>query len=151
MSIQEKIKQDLKSAMQEKAEFKLSVLRMLVSAIRNKEISERKGGEAELSDDQVIAVIKSEVKKRKDSAQTYKQGGRDDLAEKEEKEIEILEVYLPEQMSEEEIEKTIKETLASSEFGPSDFGKAMGAVMPKLKGQADGGVVSAILKKVLNG
>jgi len=149
-NILEKINGDLKGAMRGKDELSVSVLRMLISAIRNKEISLRKGEKIELADEQIIEVIKSEIKKRKDSIEAYRAGGRPDLADKEKKEEEILEAYLPPQMSDEELEKIVRETVVSlGEVSQKDFGRIMGQVMGKAKGKADGNKVSEIVKKVL--
>ncbi|MDD5294836.1 MAG: GatB/YqeY domain-containing protein, partial [Patescibacteria group bacterium] len=133
-SMLEKINGDLKKAMQGKDELAVSVLRMLISAVRNKEISLRKGEKIELVDEQIIEVIKSEIKKRKDSVEAYSAGGRSDLAEKEKKEEGILASYLPPQMGDEELEKIIRETVASlGEVSQKDFGRIMGQVMGKTK------------------
>jgi len=147
----DQIKEDLKQAMRDKNVITLSVLRMLTGAIRNKEISLREAGaEVELSDEQVLETIKSEVKKRNDAIGSYESGGRADLAAKEKEEIKVLEKYLPPQLSEEEIEKEVRELIAGlGEVGPSDFGKVMGQAMAKLKGRADGNKVTAAVKKVL--
>lgn len=155
----EQINQELKQAMKAKDAATLSVLRMLIAAARNKEISLRSpsadGGKAafvpssgrgELSDEQIIEVVASEIKKRKDSVAAYAQGGRQELADKESAEIKILEKYLPAQLGDEELEKIIKEIVAG---GASDFGKVMGQVMAKVKGKADGGKASALVKKLL--
>lgn len=143
------INQDLKQAMIGKKELELSVLRMLISALKNKQI-ELKNRE-DMSDEQVIEVVKSEVKKRKDSIEAYKAGDRNDLVEKEEAEIKILEKYMPEQMSEAEVEKIVAEVVAGMENpSPAVFGQVMGQVMAKVKGQADGAVVSTAVKKILN-
>ncbi|OGF27819.1 hypothetical protein A2331_06965 [Candidatus Falkowbacteria bacterium RIFOXYB2_FULL_34_18] len=141
------INNDLKQAMRDKKALELSVLRMLLASLKNKKIELIV---PELNDDQVVMVIKTEVKKRKDSVMAYKNGNREDLAEKELAEIKILEKYMPEQMGEEEVEKIVKETIDSmGEVTMQDFGKIMGAVMNKTKGQADGNAVSAIVKKIL--
>ena len=146
----DKIKNDLKKAMQAKEEELVGVLRMLISAIRNKEISLRSGGEAELNDEQVVEVIFSEIKKRKDSFEAYKNASRDDSASKEEKEIKILEKYLPEQLSDKKIEKIVKEVIENlDETAKNNFGRIIGAVMPRVKGKADGARVQAIVKKML--
>ena len=138
---------DLKSAMREKNALSLSVLRMLLASIKNKIIS--LPGQDKLSDDEIMAVIKSEVKKRKDSVQAYSEGGRQDLVDKENAEIEILNKYLPVAMSEEELEKIVREVVASIEGASmAKFGVIMGQVMAKAKG-ADGNAVSAMVKKVL--
>lgn len=138
---------DLKSAMREKNELSLSVLRMLLASVKNKIIS--LPGQDKLSDDEIMAVIKSEVKKRKDSVQAYSEGGRQDLVDKENAEIEILNKYLPAAMSEEDLEKIVREVVASIEGASmAKFGVIMGQVMAKAKG-ADGNAVSAMVKKVL--
>ena len=150
--LKESIEDNLKQAMRDKNELVVSVLRMLKSAIGNKEISLRKDGKAELKDEEVMAVIKSEVKKHKDSIEAYTAGNRQDLVDQEKKELEILEDYLPEQISDEELEKIVKEIVsATGAEGPKDFGKVMGQVMARLKNQADGNQVGEIVKKVLNG
>ncbi len=150
--LQQQINNDLKQAMRNKQEQEVSVLRMLMSAIKNKEIALRKGGDVSLTEEQIIEVLTSEIKKSKDSIIAYKQGDRQDLAEKEKREIKIIEKYLPEQMSDEEIEKVVKEVVDSmGDVGIKDFGKVMGQVMPRVKGKADGGRVSEIVKKVLAG
>lgn len=123
-----------------------SVLRMLIAAMHNKEISLRQGGEAELTDELIVEVVGSEIKKRRDSVLAYVQGGRPELADKEDAEIKILEKYLPEQLSDIELEKIIKGII---DAGVSDFGKAMGQTMAKVKGRVDGGKASALVKKFL--
>ena len=150
LNLNNQILNDLKQAMIAKQELKLSVLRMLIAALKNKKISLGSGGKGDLSEEQIIEVISGEVKKRKDSIVFYKKGGRKELAEKEQEEIEILEKYLPEQMSEEELEKEIKKIIFSlGDVSVKDFGRVMGAVMPKFKGKADGNAVTAIVKKIL--
>lgn len=148
MNLFDKINEDLKQAMRDRDAFRLSVLRMLVAALKNKKIE--MGQDTEMSDDLILSVLKSEVKKRRDSIVSYLEGKREDLAQKEKSEVEILEKYMPEMMSEEEIEKIVKEVIASvGATGPADFGKVMGAAMGKTKGQADGNVVSKVVKKSL--
>jgi len=141
-----RINEDLKTAMREKDAEKLSTLRMILADLKNKmiEIKERES----LADDKVLEVLKSAIKKRKDSIELYEKGDRQDLADKEKEEIEIIDKYLPEQMSDEEIEKIVKEIVDSS--SDKNFGKIMGQVMSKTKGQADGNKVSEIVKKVLS-
>lgn len=141
-----KISEDLKQAMKSKDVETTSALRMLVAAARNKEISLREKGTAELTDEQIIEVVASEIKKRRDSIEAYAKGGRPELADKEASEIKILEEYLPEPMSDGELEKIIKEIIAS---GVSDFGRAMGQTMAKVKGKADGKKVGELVKKLL--
>lgn len=143
----EQINQDLTRAMKNKDAETTSALRMLIAALRNKEITLRKDGQAELSEEQVLEAISSEIKKRRDSALAYDQGGRQDLADKENSEIKILEKYLPEQMSGEELEKIVREITSSS---ADNFGKIMGLVMARVKGRADGARVGELVKKVLS-
>jgi uncharacterized protein len=151
MSLAQEIKDDFLVAFKDKQDTTVSVLRMLKSSLTNKEIEKKLEKGTDLPDDDILAVIKTEIKKRKDSYTSYKDANRDDLAEVEEREIKVLEKYIPEQMSEDKVREivlsVIKETGASS---PKDFGKVMGASMSKLGGQADGQIVSKILKEELN-
>lgn len=144
------LQEELKQSMLAKDELKTSVLRLLLSAINYYEI--QKGGAGyEASDEDVLTVIQQQVKQRRDSIEQYKAGNRQDLADKEQKELEILQTYLPEQMSNEVIKKlvieAIKETGAAS---IADMGKVMGALMPRVKGKTDGGLVSKIVKEELS-
>lgn len=148
--LKEQINNDLKEAMRAKEELTLSVLRMLATAIKNKEIALRKGEDVSLADAEIQEAVASEIKKRRDSIAEYEKGGRQDLADKEKKEMEILEKYLPEQLPDEEIEKIVRETVsAMGDVKQSDFGKIMGQAMAKLKGKADGTKVREIVKRVL--
>lgn len=161
MSLKEKIQADLKSSLQERDELKVSVLRMLRAAIFNREKEKRaklsKTEEIEkldelsqLTDEETIEVISSENKKRKDSIEQYEKGNRQDLADQEKKELEILNNYLPEQMSNEEIRKMVKEKIEElSASQPQDTGRVMGALMPQLKGKADGSLVNKIVQEEL--
>lgn len=139
----------LKQSMLARDELKTSVLRMLLSAINYYEIN--KGGAGyEASEEDVLTVIGNQAKQRRDSIEQFKAAGRSELADKEQKELEILSTYLPEQMNEEEITKLVKEAI--SQTGASaitDIGKVMGALMPKVKGKADGNLVNSIVKKEL--
>ena len=141
--LKEKLSQDLKTAMKAGQTQKRDVLRMLTSAVKNKEIEKR----VELTDEQVLDVIASEVKKRRDSVTQFIAGNRKDLADKEEQEIALLIGYLPEQMGEEDLKKIIKETVAG--MTAKDIGSAMKAVMAKVKGKADGGLISKLVKDAL--
>lgn len=140
-------------------ELKTSVLRLLLSAINYYEIQKglprrtqvKAGGAGYEADEKdVLSVIEKEAKQRQDSIEEFRKAGRQELVDKETKELEILQKYLPEQMSEDEIKKLIEETI--SETGAStiqDMGRVMGALMPKLKGRADGNLVSKIVKDSL--
>ena len=117
---------------------------MVLSAVKNREIEKR----SELDEDEVVAVIASEVKKRKDSIEAFKQGHRDDLVQKEEKELAILERYLPKQLSEEPIREIVKKVISGiGATALADFGRVMGLVMLQIQGRADGQVVSKIVKE----
>ncbi len=152
--LKDKIKSDLNKALKKGDEIKRSTLRMLLAAVLNKEkekkYKEEIEEEVELTDEEIIDVISSEAKKRKESIIEYEKGERQSLAEKEKAELEILQKYLPEQLAEEEIRKIVEETV--EEVGAEeikDMGKVMAELMPKLKGRADGGLVSKIVKELL--
>ena len=164
MNLKGKIQNELQEAVKNREELKSSVLRLLLSAIFNKEkekrykLSKQKPEfeekdlekESQLVDEEVIEVISSEIKKRKESIELFEKGEREDLVEKETKEKEILEKYLPEQLSEEGIKKLVKEAIERVEAKePKDIGKVMAELMPKVKGRADGGLVSKIAKELL--
>ncbi len=144
------IEKDLKDSMLSRDELKRSVLRMLISSIRNKEIELQKK-DSGLLDEEVQAVITSEVKRRKDSIAEFEKGGRKDLVDSENDELQILASYLPPELSDDEIKEIvvagIKESNATSQ---KDFGNAMRAIMPLVKGKASGERVSAILKDQLS-
>lgn len=147
MTSQEEIINDLKTAMKAKDKEKLSTLRMLQAAIKNKQIELGK----EISDDEISQIVLKEIKQRKDSIDQYKKGGREELAQKEQSEIEILEKYMPEQLSKEEIKKVIDNTIQKiNAEGPQDMGKVMSATMSELKGKADGSTISQLVKDSLN-
>lgn len=147
MPLQQTINEDLKNAMRAKDADKLSTLRMLNASLKNKMISMRGGDSEEMSDEQIQEVIASEVKKRKDSATEYRNANRLELAEKEEAEVAVLEVYLPAQLSDEELEAGVRALIDSAE--KKDFGLLMKEVMAKYKGQADGRRVGEMIKKLL--
>ncbi len=150
--IQLQIKDNLNAAVRAKQADEVSVLRMLLAAIKNKEIELKNRDQEGLADDEVIGVIQSEIKKRRDSVVAYRDGAREELARKEEAEIEVLGHYLPEQLSDDEIEIIVREIADSlGDVSPAAFGKVMGQAMARVKGKADGSQVSAIVKKVLNG
>jgi len=146
MALKQRLTEDMKAAMKSRNQFKVDTLRMVISAVKNKEIDSK----GDLSDETVGALLVTLVKQRKEAAHLYRKGGRDDLAEKEEQEIEILKSYLPEEMNEEElgqmVEAVISETGASS---MADMGKVMKGVMSRVAGRADGSLVSALVKKSL--
>lgn len=145
-NLQEQLNTDLKMAMKAKDEITLSTLRMLNAALMNKSIALRQGEAVVLTDEQVMEIIASEIKKRRDSVEAYTAGNRPELAAKEQAEIDLLAKYLPEQASDEEIESVVKEIVSA---GAADFGKAMGQAMARLKGRADGKRVGEAVKQVL--
>lgn len=150
MTIREIIEQDLKQAMMNKETDSVSALRMLVSSIKDKEISIRTGGNGQLTEEQVLDVVKAEIKKRTESILAYEQGQRDDLVVQEKKAMAVIEKYMPAQMSDEELEAIIKDAIAQA--GPeakANFGKLMGSIMPLVKGKADGNRVTQTVKKLL--
>ncbi len=150
--MREKIQKDLQDAMRAKDELRLSVLRMVNAAIQNKTIEQRAKNGGELTDEEVVGVIRSEVKKRKDAITEFRKGNREELAQKEEKEAEILQAYLPAELSDENVEKVVGEVVAGvGEVTQKDFGRVMGEVMKRIGGQASGDRVSSAVKKLLNG
>jgi hypothetical protein len=150
MSLKTKILDDLKSAMKAGDSVKRDTLRMLDSMVKNVEIEKKKREEG-LSDDEVREVIARAIKQRKDSLAQYEAGGRADLVEKEKGEIEILSVYMPAQLGDDEIRKVVKEAISESgATSIAEIGKVMGPIMAKLKGQADGQVVRKIVEEELN-
>lgn len=149
--IHTQIKEQMQDALRKREELRLLVLRGLLSSFTNEAITKGKKPDVELTDEEAIAVIKRQSKQRKDSIEQFRKGGREDLAEKEEKELKILEEYLPEEMSREDIEKVAK--MKMEEMGVTDkagMGKLTGAVMKELKGQADGSVVKEVIEKLLS-
>ena len=146
MSLLDKLNDDLKQAMRDKDKLKLSVIRMVKSSIKNEEINQG----SELSDDQVLALLNRELKQRRDSLQEFEKAGRADLAEPTRAEIEVLLTYLPKQMEEAEIRQIVKETIEQvGATSKKDLGRVMGAIMPKVKGKADGTLVNKVVQELL--
>lgn len=149
MSLQERINEDLKVYMKSKDTFKLCVVRMVKGAVQLEKINLKK---EELSDDEIIKLISKQIKMRKDSITEFTKAGRDDLVQQNEKEIDVLKEYMPEEMSEEEVINIINEAISST--GASnikEMGKVMREVTPKVSGRFDMGRVSSIIKEKLNG
>ena len=152
MSTKELIESDIKKAMKSQDQDRLKVLRSLKSKLMEKEISERKGGKAELSEEHAVEVLMKAAKQRKESIEQFEQGGRDDLADIEKAELEVIEQYLPKMMEEEEVRKVVKEKIESlGASGMQDMGKVMGPLMGQLKGKAEGSMVSRVVKEELGG
>ncbi|MDP9882288.1 uncharacterized protein YqeY [Variovorax boronicumulans] len=148
MTLKEQITEDMKTAMRAKDSERLATIRLLLAAMKQKEVDER----VELDDAMVIAIVDKMVKQRKDSIAAFTTGGRADLADKEAAEIKVLEVYLPQRMSADETAAAVKAIVAElGASGPGDMGKVMGVVKTRLAGKADMGQVSAAVKAALTG
>ncbi len=145
--MREKILNDLKEAMKAQEKEKLTVIRMVKGAIQMEELNVKH----ELNDDEVISIIAKQIKTRKESITEFAKGNRTDLIEKTESEIKILEEYMPEQLSKEEVEEIVDKVFAEvAPTGMSDMGKLMGKLNPLLKGKADMGFVSGLVKSKLS-
>lgn len=146
MSLQQRLDDDLKVAMKSSDNLKTSALRMVKAAIKNKQIEKMR----ELSEEEIISVISTLSKQRRESIELFSKGGREDLAEKEKRELSILQSYLPSQLTPEELDRLIIDAIkeASAE-GVKDIGKVMRILMPRLKGSADGKVVNQRVTELL--
>jgi uncharacterized protein len=148
LSLLDKLNQDMKQAMRNKDKDTLSVIRMVKATLQNELI---KSGSDSLSVDDELTVLNRELKQRKDSLQEFLNANREDLAEKVKAEMAVLQVYMPKQLSDEELLTIIKETIAETgASSKADFGKLMGALMPKVKGKADGTLVNQLVKQQLS-
>jgi hypothetical protein len=141
--LRQKIYEDLKSAMKARDVVRLETLRFIWSGIKNAEIDAKH----ELEDEEVVKLLRTEVKRRQEAIEQFKQGGRNDLSEDEEVKLEVINSYLPQLMSREEIEKVVDEIVLR---GTSEFGAVMGQAMGQLKGKADGKLVSEVVRDKLN-
>ncbi|HTG69206.1 MAG TPA: GatB/YqeY domain-containing protein [Candidatus Udaeobacter sp.] len=147
MNLSERLTDEMKQAMKNQDKFKLSVIRMMRASVKNLEIDLKRP----LDDKEVLDILSREIKQRKDSLQEFKKAGRDDLVAGLEVEIEIISQYLPEQLTEEEIQEIVTQTI--HELGASskaDMGKVMSALLPKTKGRADGKLVNQLVQQHLN-
>jgi len=160
--LREKINSDIKQAMINKEELLLLVLRGINASIKNKEIEKRTKlsktekdlakleEQCKLEEEEIVDVISSEAKKRRDAIVEFEKGGRQDLVDKEKSELEIIKKYLPEQMSEDAVKNIVKRAIEEIKaIGPKDTGKVMAKIMPQVKGKADGSVVSRIVGEML--
>ena len=146
MSLKDSITEDMKSAMRAKDTERLGTIRLLLAAMKQKEVDER----IELDDAAVLAIIEKLIKQRKDSISQFQAAGRDDLVAKEQAELVVLQAYMPAQLSEEEVPAAVSAAIAQvGAVGPQDMGKVMGVVKPQLAGKADMGMVSAAVKALL--
>lgn len=147
MNLNDRIMNDLKEAMKNKDSFKLGVIRMVKGAIQLEKINKKR----DLNDEEVIDVISKQIKLRKDSINEFEKAGRNDLADTTKKEVEVLNEYMPEQLSSEEVNKIIDEAFAKvNPTSQKDMGLIMREVTPKVKGKADMGEVSKIIKEKLS-
>lgn len=152
MSLKDRIGEDIKTAMKAKDKVRLETVRSIKKLLLEKETEVRGQGQESLSEAQEMDLLIQLAKQRRDSVEQYRQGGREDLADQEAQELAIIEEYLPQQLSDDEIAAVIEEIMA--EVGattPKDMGKVMGPVMQRLKGQADGKKVQAIVQAKLKG
>ncbi len=150
MTLSQRIDSDLKEAMRAKDTAKLGVLRMLKSALKYAMI-EKSGAEAELSDAEAAQVIRKQIKQRRDSIESFEKGGRDELAAKEKEELSILNAYLPQAMSSDELAKVVRETIAEvGATSKAQMGAVMKALQAKVAGRADGKTLSQEVQKQLN-
>ncbi|WP_077616434.1 GatB/YqeY domain-containing protein [Caenibacillus caldisaponilyticus] len=146
MGLLDQLTRDMKEAMKQKDKDRLSCIRMLKASLQNEAIKLGK----ELSEEDALNVLTRELKQRNDSLQEFKDAGRDDLIEKVQHEIEIIKSYMPEPLSDEELEKLVDETIAEiGASSKSDIGKVMQRIMPKVKGRADGGKVNRLVQSRL--
>ncbi|MFD2369715.1 GatB/YqeY domain-containing protein [Brevibacillus sp. GCM10020057] len=146
MSVMERLDQDMKQAMKDKAALKLSVIRMVKAALKNEEINQGRL----LSDDEVLTILTRELKQRRESLHEFEKAGRVDLASKAREEMDVLAAYLPAQLGEAEVREIVREAIAATNAtSKKEMGKVMGAIMPKVKGRADGSLVQKIVSEEL--
>lgn len=149
--LQEKLAEDLKSAMRSKDSVRLRTIRALRAALMEKEIELRSGGSASLNEDQELAVLQKQAKQRRDAMQQYEDAGREDLRKKEEEELAVLEEYLPRQMTDEEVREVVQQVIdETGAASKGDMGKVMGASMSRLRGRAEGRTVQRIAVELLS-
>ncbi|MFJ7847342.1 GatB/YqeY domain-containing protein [Peribacillus sp. NPDC097224] len=147
MSLLERLNNDMKQAMKNKEKDKLSVIRMLKASLQNEALKQRQ----DLTDDEELTVLSRELKQRKDSLQEFENAGRSDLVDKVRTELGYVEAYMPEQLSEEEISEIVKSTIEEVKAtSKADMGRVMGALMPKVKGKADGSLVNKLVQQHLS-
>ncbi|MGN7177387.1 hypothetical protein BK139_06020 [Paenibacillus sp. FSL R5-0490] len=147
MSLLERLNEDMKQAMRNKEKEKLTVIRMIKASLQNEAI---KLGE-DLNEEQELTVLSREVKQRKDSLHEFEKAGREDLVEKIRTELQYVELYMPKQLSEDEVSKIVAETVAETgASSKADMGKVMAAIMPKVKGKADGSLINKLVQQQLS-
>ena len=148
MGLREQLREDLKAAMRAQDVTRRGTIRMLEAAIKNAEI-EKRG--KELAEPDILAILQRQLKQRRDSIEQFERGGRRDLADIERAEIEVIQAYLPEQLSEDDIEAAAKRIIGrTGATGPGDRGKVMGPLMQELRGKADGSAVNSVVSRLLS-
>jgi uncharacterized protein len=146
--IEERLEQDYQVAVRQKDANLIGVLRLIKSAIKNEQIAQKR---SELADEDVVKILRRELKKRQESIEMFKQGNRLDLADHEEQEVGLIKPYLPVELSDEEITRLVKQIIEENNFSSAqDFGKLMKLAMAKAAGQADGTRISPVVKELLN-
>jgi uncharacterized protein YqeY len=147
MYLKDKLMVDLKSAMKNKEKLRKSVITMVRAAIKQYEVDNR----TEIDDEKIVEIMSKQVKQKKDAIIDFQKGNRQDLVDEANNEIEVLLEYLPKQLTEDEIKRIVDETISDvNASGPKDMGKVMGAIMPKVKGRADGKIISRLVKESLS-
>ncbi|WP_448535108.1 GatB/YqeY domain-containing protein [Pseudothermotoga sp.] len=148
MDLKAKLNQDLKEALKAKDEVKLRTVRMLLAAIKNFEVEKM----TLATDEDILQIMSKEIKKRQEAIEMYEKGGRRDLAQAEKQEIEVIQSYMPKQLSEEEIREIARKVISEMNLkSPKDVGTAMKVIMPQVKGRADGKLVNKIVSELLSG
>ena len=148
MSLLERLNNDMKQAMKNKEKDRLTTIRMIKASLQNEAI---KFGKQELSEEEELTVLSREVKQRKDSLQEFEKAGRDDLVEKIQTELKHVEIYMPQQLSEEEVTTIVKEAIAETgAASKADMGRVMAVIMPKVKGKADGSLINKLVQQHLS-
>ncbi|WP_397547498.1 GatB/YqeY domain-containing protein [Rhodothermus marinus] len=151
MSLKEKLTEDLKAAMRARDEARLRTIRALRAALMEREIAERKGGEATLTPEQELEVLQKEAKRRREAIEQFRAAGREDLVQKEEEELKIIEEYLPRQLGDDEIRAVLEEIIeAVGARSVRDMGRVMKEAMARMRGQADGRRVSELARELLS-
>lgn len=148
MRLDEQIEADLKTAMKARDTSRVATLRMALAAIKNLRVEPGRSGA--LTDEETLQLLSREAKKRSEAAEAYERAGRDELARTEREELQVLQAYLPSQLDDDELARVVDETIAQVDdgggLGPGDLGRVMSAVMPKVKGRADGRRVNAVVR-----
>lgn len=148
MSLLERLNNDMKQAMKNKEKDRLTTIRMIKASLQNEAI---KVGKQELSEEEELTVLSREVKQRKDSLQEFEKAGREDLVEKIQTELKHVEIYMPQQLSEEEVAGIVKDAIAETgAASKADMGRVMAVIMPKVKGKADGSLVNKLVQQHLS-